>query len=120
MEKPQRIKEREKLATRKANKKVDRKRREREAKDYAWEIKETHGCSDCIERDPACLVFHHIDPSKKKASIHKLYKYGLNTVRKEIKKCKLLCANCHMKFHYYEANDGEGITTSVKLAEKKT
>lgn len=120
VEKPKRQKKRERLVTKKANKKADRKRREKEAKNYAWNIKKTQGCSDCTEIDPACLVFHHLDPSNKRASIHKLYKYGVNAVRKEIKKCKLICANCHMKFHYYEAKDGEGITTSVKIAEKKT
>lgn len=120
IEKPKRKKERERLAKRRANKKIDRKRREKEAKEYAWDIKETKGCSECKENDPACLVFHHLDPSKKRASIHKLYKYGVNAVKKEITKCKLLCANCHMKFHYYEANDGEGITTSIKIVEKKT
>lgn len=120
VEKPKREKEKNIILERKRLRKIDRKRREKEAKEYAWDIKLKNTCSNCSENDPACLVFHHIDPSKKKASIHKLYKYGLNTVKREIKKCRLLCANCHMKYHYYEAGHGEGATISVEDFEKKS
>ena len=120
VEKPKKEREKKLFLKKKMTKKIKRKKQVREARKYAWKIKNSQGCSDCIETDPACLVFHHIDPSKKRASIHKLYKYGLGAVKKEIKKCKLLCANCHMKFHYYEAKDGEGVTASVENLEKNT
>ena len=119
VEKPKKEKLKNKLLKKKLSRRIDRKRRLKAAKDYAWNIKSNNSCSHCLENDPACLVFHHIDPSKKRSSIHSLYKYGINTVKKEIKKCKLLCANCHMKFHYYEAGHGEGATMSVeKILDK--
>ncbi len=120
IEKPRREKEKKLLLKEKMKRKIRRKKQVREAREYAWKIKKDNKCSNCMETDPACLIFHHIDPSKKRASIHKLYKYGLGAVKKEIKKCKLLCANCHMKFHYYEAKDGEGVTASVENIEKNT
>ena len=118
VEKPKIEQKKRELEKKKILKKIDRKKRENEARKYAWEIKEKNNCEICSEKDPACLVFHHIDPAKKRASIHKLYKYGLNAVKKEIKKCRLLCANCHMKYHYYEAGHGEGITISIDILEK--
>lgn len=120
VEKPKKDQQRAKLLNRKMIKKLDRKRREKEAKAYAWGIKKRKQCERCSENEPACLVFHHRDPSKKRASIHKLYKYGLNAVKKEIKKCELLCANCHMVHHYYTAGHGEGITQSVENIEKNS
>jgi hypothetical protein len=119
VEKPKKSYEKIKKTKRKTQKKADRKKREIEARNYAWEFKRHNKCVRCGESDPACLVFHHTDPSNKKASVHKLYKYGLNSVKKEIDKCIILCANCHMKLHYYEKNDGEGITVSVKNSKKQ-
>lgn len=60
-------------------------------------------CAKCSERDPACLEFHHKDPKEKEGEISKM----LNEFRSkesilcEIKKCVVLCANCHRKVHYY-------------------
>jgi hypothetical protein len=120
VEKPKRQEKMIKLLERKMLKRIDRKKREKEARNYAWEIKKKGACDLCSESDPACLVFHHIDPSKKRASIHKLYKYGLNAVKKEIKKCRLLCSNCHMKYHYYEGNHKEEDTVSETDIEKNS
>ncbi len=50
------------------------------------------------------LNFHHIDPSKKNFG---LSERGLTKswekIQEEIKKCILVCANCHMELH-------EGVT----------
>jgi len=46
----------------------------------------------------ACIFqVHHIDPSKKEFAINTrtLINYSWNKILKEIKKCCLLCANCH-------------------------
>ena len=46
------------------------------------------------------LSFHHIDPSKKNFD---LSSRGLTRswakIEEEIKKCVLICANCHMEIH---------------------
>lgn len=53
------------------------------------------------DKCPAALEFHHLDPSKKSFTIgdektHKSQKY----IEKEIKKCILICANCHAEEHW--------------------
>lgn len=70
---------------------------------YVNKYKLEHGCSRCTERDPICLDFHHVDPSKKDKSVSDLVRHRA-TVKKitiEMEKCILLCANCHRKEHKY-------------------
>lgn len=45
------------------------------------------------------LEFHHIDPSAKDYNISKLRSYCWENIKKELKKCVLLCSNCHREFH---------------------
>lgn len=62
--------------------------------------KSSIGCS-CGERHPACLHFHHPDDNKEK-SISQALQWGWSWERLEIemKKCVVMCANCHAKLHY--------------------
>jgi hypothetical protein len=70
--------------------------RNREARDYVYEDKITQGCSRCPERRPSCLQYHHIDPLTKKSGIGRLVQGArIERVIEEMKKCILLCANCH-------------------------
>ena len=64
-------------------------------------VKEFIGCALCSEREPACLDFHHVDPTTKSFTLSKSGK-GDRTweaVSREITKCVVLCANCHRKVH---------------------
>jgi hypothetical protein len=58
-------------------------------------------CSKCGENDHACLEFHHRDPSQKEIEISKAVSYVWSDERleEEIKKCDILCSNCHRKLH---------------------
>lgn len=58
-------------------------------------------CYLCNENHIACLDFHHINPADKEISIADAVRKGWGKTRilKEIAKCKVLCANCHRKFH---------------------
>lgn len=49
------------------------------------------------------LTFHHKNPSQKDFSIGKHKNLKWETIRKELDKCMLLCANCHGEIHE-EAN----------------
>lgn len=57
------------------------------------------GCADCGERDPRVLEFDHLDPKKKHKTISLLisqgYSWGSDRVRREVRKCRVLCSNCH-------------------------
>ena len=65
------------------------------------EWKKTLSCSKCGESHIACLEFHHLDPSKKEFLISKI-KTSKNKLTEELKKCIVLCSNCHRKLHYEE------------------
>jgi transposase len=55
------------------------------------------GCSVCgYDRYLGALHFHHVDPEKKSFSLADLgITRSLEAMRSEIRKCVLLCANCH-------------------------
>jgi len=57
-------------------------------------------CQDCGTRDKnkAIYDFHHIKGDKD-FTISKTSK-SLESIKKELDKCILLCANCHRKRHY--------------------
>jgi hypothetical protein len=65
------------------------------------ELKTSRGCGQCAERHPACLQFHHADGRKKEFEIGRALSSKMSWARieKEIEKCVLLCANCHLKQH---------------------
>ena len=67
-------------------------------------IKKTLSCT-CGENHPACLEFHHIDPSIKEFEISGAVRlYGKEKIMNEIAKCIVLCSNCHRKRHWDENN----------------
>jgi predicted nucleic-acid-binding Zn-ribbon protein len=67
------------------------------------EYKATLSCTKCGFSHPAALDFHHEDPTKKEANIHRLLSNGqYDKLKKELKKCIVLCANCHRVHHYNE------------------
>jgi len=84
-----------------ARAKVSNQKRREEIAQQLTQYLFKHSCS-CGEADPVVLEFHHRDPSQKEAGINQLmYQRGLSwgTVIKEIKKCRVLCANCHRRLH---------------------
>jgi hypothetical protein len=74
--------------------------------------KKTLSCSICGENDPACLEFHHCNPAEKEQIIRKMIGRGINSVLKELKKCVVVCANCHSKIHAYNQETTPDVTLS--------
>jgi len=74
-------------------------RRRAEKKAWVHRIKAEVGCSVCSEDEPACLVFHHVE--EKEDNIGSLIGKNLswNRIEDEIKRCVVLCSNCHRKHH---------------------
>lgn len=68
------------------------------------EYKKTVSCSKCPESHPACIDFHHADPSTKKMEVCEMPMrgYSWETILAEIEKCEVLCRNCHAKEHWSE------------------
>jgi len=66
-------------------------------------FKATLSCVKCGQNHPATLDFHHIDSNTKEASVNKLIKYrAFKRAMEEVKKCLVLCANCHRIHHHDE------------------
>ena len=82
--------------------------------DYVNSIK-ANGCSICgYNKCLRALTFHHLDPLIKIDSISNLLSKSAPRQRidEEIKKCILVCANCHTEIHDRE---DYGINTKYKL-----
>ena len=79
-------------------------------REYCSNYKKKHPCEKCGESHIACLSFHHKDRKEKRDEVTILCKYSLNIVMKEIEKCKILCHNCHAKFHWEERLKGYAVT----------
>ena len=78
-----------------------RRQKRREIKEFVNKAK-SGGCEKCEENHPACLEFHHRDPSKKEFALHEAHTrmWSLKRLQKEMDKCDVLCANCHRKEHW--------------------
>lgn len=69
--------------------------------DWLREFKKTLKCSRCPEDHPACLQFHHMDPTKKDLAVSNAVRsWSRKRLLAEIEKCEVLCANCHAKEHH--------------------
>jgi hypothetical protein len=73
----------------------------RQRRDWFAGLKVGKMCATCGEKHPACLDFHHSDPSLKEFSVAEAVSRGLSRdkIIKEMAKCVVLCANCHRKHH---------------------
>lgn len=60
----------------------------------------SHPCVQCGHYDWRVLEFHHHQKNKYKTVAYLIRSAKIGTVIKEAKKCRVLCRNCHMKFHY--------------------
>lgn len=66
------------------------------------EFKKKLGCAKCrYNKCGAALDFHHIDPKLKERRITApLWFSNTNLYINELKKCNLLCKNCHYEVHH--------------------
>lgn len=68
-------------------------------------------CKKCgYDKCIGALEFHHKDPKKKDPNWKTIHSCSLDRILKEIKKCELLCANCHREKHWShgEGRDSDG------------
>lgn len=71
---------------------------------YIVEYLQNHPCVDCQESDIIVLEFDHQRDKNKNISTLVSEGYSLNTVKKEIEKCEVVCANCHRRRTAKELN----------------
>lgn len=67
---------------------------------YVDYIKRKYGCIYCSENEPCALDFHHKKPEEKNFTISQYRASAtLRDFVAEIKKCIVICSNCHRKVH---------------------
>ena len=77
------------------------KKRRDDIRKWFTDLKSTLRCEICGESESVCLDFHHKNKQKKELNFGFLKSggYGKSRIEKELKKCVVLCANCHRKIH---------------------
>lgn len=77
-------------------------RPERRRKRREWIVaykRESGGCARCSVENPICLDYHHQDEKTRGVAKMVSRRMKLDQIRREIRKCELLCANCHREAH---------------------
>ena len=84
------------------------------AKQEWLDYKATLSCVRCGETHPATFDFHHVNPKDKVKSVNEWVKNrNYKEAHEEIKKCIVLCANCH-RIHHYNEKRGHKAPDAVK------
>jgi hypothetical protein len=81
----------------------NRERNRQELKEWFRDYKSKQSCK-CGENRPPCLDFHHVDSSTKELELSTAVHNGwsIDRVMSEIKKCVVVCKNCHAMIHHNE------------------
>lgn len=94
------------MKTANQRKKYYKKEKQRRAALRLWynDYRAGFACEVCGEKHTATLDFHHKQPKYKKHEISQMIGkgYAKKSIVKEMMKCKVLCSNCHRKFHWEE------------------
>ena len=80
----------------KFKKAITRKKTSIRNKAFMKRVKLFLGCQLCGYKEHACaLQFDHIEPKKKLRMISPMQGYSMKSLKNEMRKCRVLCANCH-------------------------
>ncbi|MFU8868181.1 homing endonuclease associated repeat-containing protein [Natronococcus sp.] len=75
-------------------------RRRSEIRRWLYEYKDEHcECLRCTEDRPPCLDFHHPDEKERSIATMVVNGHSKESIREEIERCVVLCANCHRLEH---------------------
>ena len=73
-------------------------------KEFVKRYKKTRKCEECGESRWYVLDFHHIRDKDIDISLMVLHKSSIKRIKNEIRKCIVLCSNCHRALHFLEKN----------------
>ncbi len=89
--------------------KVIERKKQRQQEIWNWfrRYKSTLCCMDCGISHPAVLQFHHRNKTEKSFTISSIVSRAtsIKQITNEIKKCDVLCVNCHAKRHWREMHE---------------
>ena len=87
----------------KIRKAVDKKDTSDRNKKFLKRIKTMLGCTICgYNKCSDALHFHHVIKEEKQREVSQMRMYSIKTLKEEIRKCVIYCANCHAEHHYNE------------------
>ena len=75
-------------------------------------------CVQCGSQEK--LQFDHIEPNNKSFSVGKLLSYSFDLILDELKKCQILCFDCHLNKTRNEGSLKKGNKKHYKLTEEET
>lgn len=86
-----------------------RRKKQLEIRHWFMRYKSALSCIDCGISHPAILQFHHRDKANKSFTIADVVRRAtsLKQITNEIKKCDVLCVNCHAKRHWREMHKSD-------------
>lgn len=68
----------------------------RRNREYIQACKVLSSCKQCGENRPICLDYHHKDPDNKLFGLAEDgERHSVDAIDAEMRKCVVLCANCH-------------------------
>jgi hypothetical protein len=87
-------------------KRIVRTTRRKNTRKWLDEYKKELTCERCGFADFRALEFHHNENNKKDFNVADMIRSGssIQTIMREIDKCKVLCSNCHQIEHYEKRN----------------
>lgn len=97
-----------------------RKRARRRNHEFILRYLKEHPCVDCGEDDPVVLEFDHVK-GEKEASVTFLGNQcrPIKTIKAEIAKCEVRCANCHRRKTVAAVNGFRATSSSIDLRSTK-
>lgn len=97
-----------------------RKQRQREIRDWFRRYKSSLYCVDCGISHPAVLQFHHRDRANKSFTIANVASRATSVkqITNEMKKCDVVCVNCHAKRHWRETHETDSWEEIVPSEEE--
>lgn len=60
-------------------------------------LKTQMGCFNCKEDNYRALEIHHVNSKEKEFNFNRCYYFSWKEILDELKKCEVLCSNCHKK-----------------------
>lgn len=96
-----------------------RKKRQKENQQKLRVIKSNSKCALCGENEPICLDFHHLSGKKIRISVAINCGWKWERVVDEMKKCVIVCSNCHRKIHIGKLKVDETMLYSEERGREK-
>ena len=74
--------------------------------EFSWRYKKLCGCKMCGIKDPRVLDYDHINRKDKETTVSQMitHRFSIENIKNEIRKCQVLCANCHRIKTHTELN----------------